>query len=414
MGFLSSRRNRARVAPELDDQELGRLLKSLLATTRTGTIATTDLCAAQVSRLLDQDPGDWDRRTHRISVLADFLAASRLPRSWAAREPRNATALVLHAWSQVAQSRDQDRPGDTDDAVESCLRAAELAPDDPTPWVALLQVARRQRWKQPQVFGVWNEVLARDRWNREAYMNMLSYLTPEEGGSRLQVLEFVDALVARVPANAPCVATELTAQVFQYHAILGRGGYEALVARTHWSQGMAAQAPRPRGAHVGAAGIPPARQGPCRLEPPRLRADGRRPPRRGAGGVRGHRWRRHRVALAHGRRPPPSSNRRSAGPLSDCEGRAGVGAGRPSSSSGCPARTPARRKAGSQQTRHEVAENVSPSSGDRDDEPVRGGRPAPHSTSSLPSGRTSAPCSVTWARAGEAGSSSGLVLLRWV
>ncbi|WP_430382187.1 hypothetical protein [Streptomyces sp. P10-4] len=138
MGFLSSRRNRARVAPELDDQELGRLLKSLLATTRTGTIATTDLCAAQVSRLLDQDPGDWDRRTHRISVLADFLAASRLPRSWAAREPRNATALVLHAWSQVAQSRDQDRPGDTDDAVESCLRAAELAPDDPTPWVALL------------------------------------------------------------------------------------------------------------------------------------------------------------------------------------------------------------------------------------------------------------------------------------
>ncbi|BCM72275.1 MULTISPECIES: hypothetical protein [Streptomyces] len=242
MGFLSSRRNRARVAPELDDQELGRLLKSLLATTRTGTIATTDLCAAQVSRLLDQDPGDWDRRTHRISVLADFLAASRLPRSWAAREPRNATALVLHAWSQVAQSRDQDRPGDTDDAVESCLRAAELAPDDPTPWVALLQVARRQRWKQPQVFGVWNEVLARDRWNREAYMNMLSYLTPEEGGSRLQVLEFVDALVARVPANAPCVATELTAQVFQYHAILGRGGYEALVARTHWSQGMAAQA----------------------------------------------------------------------------------------------------------------------------------------------------------------------------
>ncbi|MET9447146.1 hypothetical protein [Streptomyces cinerochromogenes] len=242
MGFLSSRRKRARLAPELDDQELGRLLKSLLATTRTGTIATTDLCAAQLSRVLDQDPGDWDRRTHRISVLADFLTASRLPASWAAREPRNATALVLHAWSQAARTGAQDHPGDTDDAVETCLRAAELAPDDPTPWVALLKVARRQRWKQPQVFGVWNEVLARDRWNREAYMNMLGYLTPEEGGSRLQVLEFVDALCARMPSNAPCAATELTAQVFQYHAILGRGGYEALVARTHWSQGMAAQA----------------------------------------------------------------------------------------------------------------------------------------------------------------------------
>ncbi|GAA2783834.1 hypothetical protein GCM10010521_72910 [Streptomyces rameus] len=242
MGILSSRRKRARLAPELDDQELGRLLKSLLATTRTGTIATTDLCMAQLSRLLDQDPGDRDRRTHRIGVLADFLSASHLPKSWAAREPGNATALVLHAWTQVAQARTHGQGGDTSDAAQSCLRAAELAPDDPVPWVALLKVARRERWRQPQVFGIWNEVLARDRWNREAYLNMLAYLTPEEGGSRLQVLDFVDALVARVPANAPCVATELTAQVLQYQAILGRGGYEALVARTHWSQGMGAQA----------------------------------------------------------------------------------------------------------------------------------------------------------------------------
>ncbi|MBL1082408.1 hypothetical protein JK359_10500 [Streptomyces actinomycinicus] len=242
MGFLSSRRNRVRIAPELDDQELGRLLKSLRATTRTGTIATTDLCAAQMSRLLDQEPGDWDRRTHRISVLADFLAASHLPRSWAAREPGNPDALVLHAWSEVAQARAEDRRGDMADAVDGCLRAAELAPDDPAPWVALLRVARWERWRQPQVFGVWNEVLARDRWNREAYLTMLAYLAPEESGSRLQVLDFVDALGARMPANAPCVGTELTAQILQYHAILDRGGYEALVARNHWSQGTAAHA----------------------------------------------------------------------------------------------------------------------------------------------------------------------------
>ncbi|MGW2485791.1 hypothetical protein ACWCV9_01045 [Streptomyces sp. NPDC001606] len=242
MGFLSSRRRRARLAPELDDQELGRLLKSLVATTRTGTIATTDLCVAQISRLLDQDPGDWDRRTHRISVLAEFLTGSNLPRSWVTREPRNATALTLYGWTRVAQIRTQDQPGDSADAVDSCLRAAELAPQDPTPWVALLGLARWERWKQPQAFGVWNEVLARDRWNREAYMTMLSYLSPEGAGSRLQVLEFVDSLGARMPANAPCVATELTAQVRQYHSILDRGGFEALVARNHWSQGTAVHA----------------------------------------------------------------------------------------------------------------------------------------------------------------------------
>ncbi|MCZ0991502.1 hypothetical protein [Streptomyces diastatochromogenes] len=242
MAFLSSRRKRARLAPELDDQDLGRLLKSLLATTRTGTIATTDLCAAQMSRLLDQDPGDWDRRTHRLGVLADYLADSHLPRSWATREPHNASALVLHAWTQLARARSQGRPQDTGDATDACLRAAELAPEDPTPWVVLLGLARTQRWEQSQVFGVWNEVLTRDRWNREAYLNMLGYLTPEEAGSRIQVLEFVDALGARMPANAPCAATELTAQVLQYHSVLGRGGFEALVARNHWSQAMAAQA----------------------------------------------------------------------------------------------------------------------------------------------------------------------------
>ena len=177
-----------------------------------------------------------------MGVLADFLAGSHLPQSWARREPNNSSALVLHAWTQLARGRAQGHLEDTAVVVDSCVRAAELAPDDPTPWVVLLGVARLERWEQSQAFGVWNEVLARDRWNREAYLTMLGYLTPEEGGSRIQVLDFVDALCARMPANMPCAATELTAQVFQYHSVLDRGGFEALVARNHWSQAMAAQA----------------------------------------------------------------------------------------------------------------------------------------------------------------------------
>ncbi|MEV7687801.1 hypothetical protein [Streptomyces bungoensis] len=243
MAFLSSRRKRSRLAPELDDQDLGKLLKSLVATARTGTIATTDLCAAQISRLLDQDARDWDRRTHRLGVLAGYLTETHLPRSWAAREPRNAHALLLHAWTRVARARRQGgAPDDPAGTVDSCLRAAELAPEDPTPWVVLLELARVERREQSQVFGVWNEVLARDRWNREAYLSMLGYLSPEEAGSRVQVLDFVDSLGARMPANVPCAGTELTAQVRQYHTLLARGGVEALVARNHWSHAMAAQA----------------------------------------------------------------------------------------------------------------------------------------------------------------------------
>ncbi len=207
-----------------------------------GTIATADLCIAQMSRLMNQDSGDWDRRTHRLSVLADYLSESHLPRAWARREPRNAGALVLHAWTQLTRGRSQGRLEDTAAVTESCFRAADLAPEDPTPWVVLLGVSRLERRPQREVFGAWNEVLTRDRWNREAYLNMLRYLTPQEAGSRIQVLEFVDALSARMPANAPCAATELTAQVLQYQSVLARGGVEALVARNHWSLAPAAQA----------------------------------------------------------------------------------------------------------------------------------------------------------------------------
>ncbi|MGW7379076.1 hypothetical protein [Streptomyces sp. NPDC054794] len=242
MAFLSSRRRRARLAPELDDVALKRLLKSLQATTSTGTIATTDLCTAQISRLLDQETVDWDRRTHQLSVLAFSLSESHVPRAWATREPGNVSALVLFAWAHLVRGRSQGNLEDADAIAKSCFRAAELAPADPTPWVVLLGLARLERRNQSEVFGLWNEVLTRDRWNREAYLSMLGYLGPEEMGSRIQVLDFVDAVRARTPENAACAATELTAQVLQYHSVLTLGGVEALMARKHWTHATAAQA----------------------------------------------------------------------------------------------------------------------------------------------------------------------------
>ncbi|MER6126619.1 hypothetical protein ABT173_29190 [Streptomyces sp. NPDC001795] len=242
MAFLSRRRRRAHLAPELDDVDLSRLLKSLQATTSTGTIATTDLCVAQIARLLERHTGDWDRRTHQMSVLAQYLSESHVARAWATRAPRNAGALVLHAWTQLIRGRAQGRLENATAVTEGCLRAADLAPEDPTPWVVLLGVSRLERRAQPEVFGVWNEVLARDRWNREAYLSMLGYLSPTEAGSRIQVLDFVDAVRARIPENAPCAATELTAEVMQYHSVLARGGVEALMARNHWTHAPAAQA----------------------------------------------------------------------------------------------------------------------------------------------------------------------------
>ncbi|MGW7267409.1 hypothetical protein [Streptomyces sp. NPDC054842] len=241
MSFLSSRRRKPRLAPELDDGDLGRLLKSLRATTRSGTFGTTDLCVAQMSRLFEQDPGDWDRRAHRLSVLADYLSESHLPSAWATREPGNASALVLAAWSELVRGRDTGGLPDASAAAKQCLRAADLDPQDPAPWVVLLGIARLERYAQSDVFGAWNEILARDRWHREAYLSMLAHLSPEEAGSRVQVLDFIDSIRPRMPANAPCAAVELTAQVMQYNAALARGGVDALVARNHWTNPQAVE-----------------------------------------------------------------------------------------------------------------------------------------------------------------------------
>ncbi|MDX6363166.1 MAG: hypothetical protein QOC85_2176 [Streptomyces sp.] len=241
MSFLSSRRRKPRLAPELDDGDLGRLLKSLRATTRSGTIGTTDLCVAQLSRLLDQEQeqGDWDRRSHRLSVLAGYLSASHLPSAWVTREPRNTSALVLNAWTELVRGHASGAMADASGMTKQCLLAADLDPQDPTPWVVLLGIARVERYAQADVFAAWNEILARDRWHREAYLSMLAYLSPEEAGSRVQVLDFIDSVRTRMPANAPCAAVELTAQVMQYHAALDRGGVDALVARNHWTNAQA-------------------------------------------------------------------------------------------------------------------------------------------------------------------------------
>jgi hypothetical protein len=242
MSFLSIRRKTCRIVPELDDVHLGKLLKSLRTTMRSGAIASTDLRVVQVAELLKRDSRDWDRRTFRLEVLARFLADTPVPSKWAEREPDNATALALYAWSELFRARAR---GDTEGvsiARTSCWRAADLAPSDPTPWIILLGMSRLERHRAADAFHVWNEVLLRDRWNREAYLSMMRYLTPEEAGSRLQVLEFVDSLRARVPANAPCTATELTSQVLHYRSIRTRGGAEGLMARNYWTHVDVAQA----------------------------------------------------------------------------------------------------------------------------------------------------------------------------
>ncbi|MFF7853401.1 hypothetical protein [Streptomyces sp. NPDC007904] len=236
--FSSRTSRRPRIAPALDDEGLARVLGRLGK--RGGSGRAPDV--ALVSAALEEAGHDWDRRGHRASVLAEATADTGLSAAWLGREPQNADALLFHSWTALARGLRDGRLEDAGQVVEQCHRAAELRPEDPLPWVVLLGVARVERFTQNDVNAVWREATGRDRWHREAYLQMLAYLSPEEGGSSAAVLDFVDVVRTRIPANAPCAAVEVTAAVRQYQGLLATGGVRAMTAGQLWDGGQVAAA----------------------------------------------------------------------------------------------------------------------------------------------------------------------------
>lgn len=232
--FSSRTRKRPRIVPALDDAVLARVLRQL--SKRGGEGRSLDI--AIVSSVLEETGNDWDRRNHRVSVLAEATAGTGISSAWVDREPDSADALVFHGRVTLARGLHERRLPDVRRMVDDCRRASELNPADPLPWVTLLGVARIERYPQNEVNAIWREATARDRWHREAYLQMLAHLSPEEGGSSAAVLDFIDVVRMHIPANAPCAAIELTAAVRQYQGMLAQGGVRAMTAGQLWDGGQ--------------------------------------------------------------------------------------------------------------------------------------------------------------------------------
>ncbi|WP_460062442.1 hypothetical protein [Streptomyces sp. YKOK-I1] len=220
---LFGKRKGPRLAPELDDTALGRVLRGVVSSRGPGP---QDLAIAQVEQLLKETGDDWDRRCHRVAVLA--RSAPALARGWRARRPGNPDALVLHAWSELAT--------DPWAALATCRLAAAAHPADPTPWVAALAAMRSLGRPRTELASLWEEIRARDSWHRTAHLQILGYLSPEEQGSQAAVREFLDDIIAVMPPGTPTAGLPLTAAVRQYHRDLDGGGIQALGANHYWSQ----------------------------------------------------------------------------------------------------------------------------------------------------------------------------------
>ncbi|MFJ3904333.1 hypothetical protein [Streptomyces sp. NPDC090025] len=207
-----------------------------------------------VRDLLKATGDDWPRRTHRLRLLSHAAAGSSTVEVWRAAEPGNPDAAVLRAATEVVRVFDaaiaagrgstMDRAR-VDAAVDACLTAAEAAPVDPMPWVALLSVARLYEGGVPrrQLRHWFDELRHRDPYNTEGHTQVLRYWSARWHGTHGAMYDFArDAAGVAPPGSALPILVQI-ARVEEYRYVvdgaLGRGPVPVRGFDQHWKHELA-------------------------------------------------------------------------------------------------------------------------------------------------------------------------------
>ncbi|MFJ9149325.1 hypothetical protein ACIRP7_14875 [Streptomyces sp. NPDC102270] len=232
------RRTALQVHPALDDDALHATLTELRPTLQLhglGAGSSRPLWQP-VAQLLRDTGRDWDRRWHRMSVLADHLPVP-VCRRWIGERPDDGDALVLWACVRCARRASVDGWGDggaaVQDAERACLRAAEVCPDDPTPWLALLGLMHSLAVPARDTVPVWTEAVTRAPWHRGAYHLLLSCLSPRGQGSVADMMDFAGQAAARAPYGSPLALLPVAARV---ELVAHRQRQMSLGADSHWNE----------------------------------------------------------------------------------------------------------------------------------------------------------------------------------
>ncbi|MEV4944354.1 hypothetical protein [Streptomyces sp. NPDC053755] len=192
------------------------------------------------------------RRTHRLRLLAHAAAGSSAVEAWRAAEPDNPDAAVLRAATEVVRIFDTaiaagrgaavDR-GRLDATVDTCLGAAQAAPDDPMPWVSLLTVARLHEGGVPrrQLRQWFDEVRRRDPYHVEGHAQLLRYWSARWHGTHGAMYDFARDAAGVAPPGSPLPVLVQLARVEEYRYIadgaLGRGPVRGF--DQHWKHELA-------------------------------------------------------------------------------------------------------------------------------------------------------------------------------
>ncbi|WP_052069539.1 hypothetical protein [Streptacidiphilus albus] len=198
--------------------------------------------------LLARSGRDQPLRTTRSQVLAGAVARSDVLEHWAREDPGSidlavlrARVAVLRALAAARADHAQARPMH-EAAREECWHAARIAPADPVPWVALLELAvldpgRRfpeQRGGPPDRMlgeGPWwllSQLQRRDPYSREGHHRMLRWWLRQ--GRSGDAWEFASWLLGHAPAGSPLRLLPLYLHVERIRADPGGGA----LLRNQW------------------------------------------------------------------------------------------------------------------------------------------------------------------------------------
>ncbi|MEV7725679.1 hypothetical protein AB0P15_13190 [Streptomyces sp. NPDC087917] len=192
--------------------------------------------------LLAEQPGtDWDRRSHRVRLLADAAADRRTVDVWQAADPTDPDAAVLRAETEVmrafALARDGATPGrdGLDRVARVCLTACELAPADPHPYVSLVTLARLYEGGDSNTGHWWRELRARDPFHREGHHQALRYLSARWHGSPGEAYNFAWDAAVYAPPGCPLAVLPQVARAEHYRHLQETEGRGSIGLSTHWS-----------------------------------------------------------------------------------------------------------------------------------------------------------------------------------
>ncbi|MER6124968.1 hypothetical protein ABT173_20480 [Streptomyces sp. NPDC001795] len=191
---------------------------------------------ATVRALLAATRDDWDRRGHRVTVLAQEPAALAWAREWQLAEPESPCASTLVAHATVHRAlRGKERP---DTARQACRAAASLAPEDPTPWLGRL-ILERTLGAEEDMVRIFDEVRARYPDHHHAHHLMVARLAErraEAGQDPLhEVYDFANWAAEQAPADSPLAILPVVAHAERYRVLAAAGTESAdPVASGHW------------------------------------------------------------------------------------------------------------------------------------------------------------------------------------